>query len=236
MDPVTIALLAGTAVKGISALVKGIKGRKMKKKGEKQMKKAVADIKYTRPEEYSQIQNLLGYRKTTVDTRREMAEERVRGRTAAGIEDIRQLADSPVAALGAYGGMKAREQESIAELAPVFENIRDEALMGEVAGLEMGAGYSEKEQYYNDMYKKMIKANLGASKMGAGQNMAWEGFEQLGSAALDFAGTKYLSNLYNPKMSVTPGDTSVNPVTAGMTDVFRPKYSPSPGVYDKIGQ
>jgi hypothetical protein len=100
MDPVTIALLAGTAVKGISSLVKGIKGRKDQKSGEAEMNKALANIKYSRPEEYNQIMGILKQRTGGINTRREMAEGAVRRSTSSGISGIRQLADSPVAALG----------------------------------------------------------------------------------------------------------------------------------------
>jgi hypothetical protein len=213
MDPVTIALLAGTAVKGISSLVKGIKGRKDQKSGEAEMNKALANIKYSRPEEYNQIMGILKQRTGGINTRREMAEGAVRRSTSSGIAGIRQLADSPVAALGAYGGMKEREQNAIADLQLQFEGMRDEAMLGEVKGLQMGADYSDKEQYYNDMYKNMVKANLGASKMEAGRNMAWQGFEGIGAAALDFAGTKYLSGQMNPSLTIpeTTG-TSTDPV------------------------
>lgn len=198
MDPVTIALLAGTAVKGITSLIKNRKGKKLERSGESQMNKALADIKYSRPDEYGQIMNILNQRQSSIDTRKRMVEGDIRRSTSSGISGIRQLADSPVAALGAYGGLKEREQNAIADLGVQFEGMRDEAMMGRAKGLEMGAGYSEKEQYYNDMYKNMVKANLGASKMEAGRNMAWEGFEGIGSAALDFAGTKYLSGKMNP--------------------------------------
>jgi hypothetical protein len=213
MDPVTIALLAGTAVKGISSLVKGIKGRKDQKSGEAEMNKALANIKYSRPEEYNQIMGILKQRTGGINTRREMAEGAVRRSTSSGIAGIRQLADSPVAALGAYGGMKEREQNAIADLQLQFEGMRDEAMLGEVKGLQMGADYSDKEQYYNDMYKNMVKANLGASKMEAGRNMAWQGFEGIGAAALDFAGTKFLSGQMNPSLTI-PGTTgtSTDPV------------------------
>jgi hypothetical protein len=214
MDPVTIALLAGTAVKGISSLVKGIKGRKDQKSGEAEMNKALANIKYSRPEEYNQIMGILKQRTGGINTRREMAEGAVRRSTSSGIAGIRQLADSPVAALGAYGGMKEREQNAIADLQLQFEGMRDEAMLGEVKGLQMGADYSDKEQYYNDMYKNMVKANLGASKMEAGRNMAWQGFEGIGAAALDFAGTKSdLSGQMNRSLTIpeTTG-TSTDPV------------------------
>jgi hypothetical protein len=213
MDPVTIALLAGTAVKGISSLVKGIKGRKDQKSGEAEMNKALANIKYSRPDEYNQIMGILKQRTGGINTRREMAEGAVRRSTSSGIAGIRQLADSPVAALGAYGGMKEREQNAIADLQLQFEGMRDEAMLGEVKGLQMGADYSDKEQYYNDMYKNMVKANLGASKMEAGRNMAWQGFEGIGAAALDFAGTKFLSGQMNPSLTIpeTTG-TSTDPV------------------------
>ena len=208
MDPVTIGSLVSAGIKGVSSLVKGIKGRKEKKAGEQQMEKAIEDIKYTRPEEYSDIMNILKQRKSSITSRREAAEERVRTQTASSITGISQLADSPVAALGAYGGMKQREQQAIAGIGLEYEERRDEAVMGEVQGLGMGAGYSEKEQYYNEMYKNMVKANLGASKMSAGRNMAWGGFEGVGGAAIDFIGTKYLSNTLNPPNTDPTTDAS----------------------------
>lgn len=198
MDPVTIALLAGTAIKGISSLIKNRKGKKMEKAGESQMNKALNDIKYTRPEEHDKIMSLLGNRQSGINTRREMVEDRVRSSTSSGIAGIRQLADSPVAALGAYGGLKEQEQNAIADVGVQFEGMRDEATMGMVQGEEMGAGYSEKEQYYNDIYKNMVKANLGGSKMEAGRNQAWQGFEGMASAGLDLVGTTYLSSKMNP--------------------------------------
>jgi hypothetical protein len=198
MDPVTIALLAGTAIKGISSLVKGIRGRKEKKKGETRMEKAIADIKYSRPEEYERIMNILGQRPGRLKTQQEMVEGDIRRSTTAGTAGIRQLADSPVAALGAYSGLKEREQKAIADVGIQFEGMQDEAILGQAEGLKMGASFSEKEQYYNEIYKNMIKANLGASQMEAGRNMAWEGFEGFAGAGLDFIGTKYLSGKINP--------------------------------------
>ena len=168
------------------------------KKGEKQMMKSLASIKYSRPDEYQQIQNILGQRPGRLKTQKSMVERDIRRATASGAAGIRQLADSPVAALGAYSGLKEREQEAIADLGVQFEGMQDQALMDQLEGFKMGAEYSDNEQYYNEMYKHMVKANLGASKMEAGRNQAWEGFESFGSAILDFAGTKYLSDKMNP--------------------------------------
>jgi len=88
------------------------------------------------------------------------------------------------------------------------------------------------------MYKNMIKANMGASKMESGNNMMWGGFEEMGAAAFDFAGTKYLGDLYGDNNitetvmgGVSPGSSSVS---SGMTAPSRPKYTPDGGTYDKI--
>jgi len=178
---------------------KTIYGAHQFSKGRKEMEAAIEDIKYSRPGEYAEIMRLLTNRTRGIGSRRESIEDRIRTTTASAIPGVSQLADSPVAALTAFSGVKQREQQAIADLGIQFEGIRDEAILGEVKGLEMGAGFSEKEQYWNDMYKNMIRANMGASRMGAGTNMMWGGMEGLGATALDYAGTKYLSNVYNPQ-------------------------------------
>ena len=101
--PITAAVAALIAA-GISAASGGAKlgiGLSRKKKGEKQMNEAIESIKYSRPEEYSQIMNILGSRTDSITSRREALETRVERGTKAGIEDISQLTDSPVAALTA---------------------------------------------------------------------------------------------------------------------------------------
>jgi len=143
MDPITIALLAASAIKGGIGLVKSIKGRKDKKSGEAKMNKAIDDIQYTRPDEYKEIMGMLNKRSSSVSTRRESAEERVREQTATSMTGIRQLSDSPVAAGSLYSGIKQKEQQVIADLGVEYEGIQDEAVMGQVKGLEMGAGFSE---------------------------------------------------------------------------------------------
>jgi len=188
-----IAALIAAGIKGGVAIAKGIGGASEKKKGEKQMEEALENIKYTRPEEYADIMSLLRKRKTDITSRREGAEERIRTQTASSITGISQLADSPVAALGAYGGMKQREAQAIAGIGLEYEERRDEAVMGEVQGLQMGAGFSEKENYFDNMYKNMVRANLGASRMSGGQNQMWQGIESVGAAGIDFLGTKYAS-------------------------------------------
>lgn len=213
--PLLLAALISGGIKAGTAIAKGIKGRKDRKKGEAQMEKSLEDIKYTKPEEYGQIMNILKQREGTVTSRREAAEENIRDTTASAMTGIRQAADSPVAALTAYTGLKDREMKAIAGVGEVFEEKRDMAQMGVAQGLEAGAGYSEKEQYYNQMYKNMVRANLGASRMMAGQNMAAQGLGQLGAAGLDFAGTKYLSSLYNPQQAATPG---FDPANEGAVD------------------
>ena len=42
-------------------------------------------------------------------------------------------------------------QQAIAGIGLEYEGIRDEASLGVAKGLEMGAGFSEKEQYYNQL-------------------------------------------------------------------------------------
>jgi len=193
----------GSGIKGITSLVKGIQGNKMRKAGEADMNKAIADIKYSRPDEYGQIMNILGQRPGRLKTQERMVGDNIKSSTASGISDIRQLADSPVAALGAYGGLKDREMNAIKDVGVQFQGMQDQALLDQGEGLKMGADYSEKEQYYNQIYKNMIKANMGASKMEAGRNMAWDGAEGFVSAGLDFLGTKYLSDKMNPSDPTT---------------------------------
>lgn len=199
------AAAIGAGIKGVSSLIKGIAGRKKQKAGEQEMNRAISKIKYSRPEEYNQIMNILGQRSGRMKTQQETVEGDIRRTTASGAAGIRQLADSPVAALGAYGGLKEREQQAIADVGVQFEGMQDQALLGMAEGAKMGADYSDKESYYNDIYKNMLKANLGASKMGAGTNMAWEGFEGVASAGLDFLGTKFLSDKMNPTDPSTDG-------------------------------
>ncbi len=210
LDLLGIGAMAQAAVEG----GKAIYGASEAKKGREEMYGAIDKIKYSRPEEYEQIMSLLQQRTDSVGTRREMAEDRVRQNTAGSIAGFGQLADSPVGALGGFAQLKARESQTIADLGLQYEGIRDEAMLGEAKGLEMGAGYSDKEQYYNDMYKNMLHANIGASRMGAGQNMLWGGLEGVASTALDYAGTKYLSNVYNPQAGTQPASTST-----GGTDI-----------------
>lgn len=212
--PVIVAGLISAAVKGVSAISKHVKGKRYEKSGEKMMDENLKAIKYSRPDEYGQIMNVLGQRSGRLKTQEGMVEDNVRRSTAAGVSSISQLADSPVAALGAYGGLKEQEQNAIADLGVQFEGMQDQALMDQTKGLQMGAGYSEKEQYYNSIYKNMVKANLGASKMSGGKNMAAEGMEGVASAGLDLVGTKYLSDTMNPKdpSGVDPGNmTSTDP-------------------------
>ena len=90
--------------------------------------------------------------------------------------------------------------------------MRDEAVMGEVGGLQMGADYSDKEAYYNDMYKKMVKANIGASKMKGGENMIWGGVESIAGTGMDYLGTRYLGNKMNPQ-GTTHVDKELDPET-----------------------
>lgn len=194
---------AGAAIQGAGAVIQGvvnagkaIYGGIQYKKGSKELEKALSQIKYSRPDEYGEIMNLLKGRVTGMDSRRESAEQRVRSDTAANVTGVSQLADSPVAALGAYGGLKNREQQAISDLGIEYEQMKDQATMGVVQGLEMGAGYSDKEQYYNDMYKKMVRANMASGKMTAGMNMMGGGIEGMGAAGMDYAGTRYLGGLY----------------------------------------
>lgn len=194
-----VAQIFATGTQLAADTVKTNQGKSMKESGERQMMFELDKIKYTRPEEYSQIMSLLKGQVSGLDSRRKSAEDRIESRTASSVTGISQLADSPVAALGAYGGLKEKEQQAIADLGLQYEGMKDQATMNVASGLEMGAGYSEKENYYNDMYKRMVKANMGASKMGAGTNMMWGGLDGIESTALDFIGTKYLADTYADK-------------------------------------
>ncbi len=200
-----IGAAVGAGISGAVNIAKTIYGARQAKKGEKQMNEAIESIKYSRPEEYSQIMNILGTRTDSLTSRREAVEGRVRRGTAAGQSGIRQLADSPVAALTAYSGLKERETQAISDIGIEFESMRDQNMMDEARGLQMGADYSDKESYYNDMYKKMVRANIGASKMGAGANMLGAGIEGVAGTAMDYLGTRYLGNKMNPQKDTTLG-------------------------------
>ena len=194
--PIAIPLLVSLISGGI-ALTKTIIGAVQKNRGNKEVEKAIEGIKYSRPEEYEQIMGKLNQRESSINTRREAVEDRVRSTTASSIPGISQLADNPVAGLTAYSGLKQREQQAIADIGIDFEEKRDQAVMGQVQGLGMGADYSDKESYYNDMYKKMVQANMGANKMSAGTNMMWGGMEGAAAAGIDYLGTKYLGDIYS---------------------------------------
>lgn len=178
------------------------------KKGEKQMNEAIDAIKYSRPEEYGNIMSLLEGRTNSVGSRQQTAEDKVKANTAGSVAGFTQIADSPVGALGGFAQLKARESQALADINLQYEGIKDEAILGEVKGQEMGAGYSDKEQYWNDMYKNQVHANMGASKMGGGLNMAMAGAEGMVATGLDYAGTKYLSNAYNPQNTQQPSSSN----------------------------
>ena len=127
--PAVAALIAAGISAAGGAAKMGV-GISRKKKGERQMEEAIESIKYSRPEEYSQIMNILGTRTDTITSRREAVEGRVERGTRAGVSTIGQLADSPVAALTAYSGLKERETKAISDIGIEFESMRDEALMG----------------------------------------------------------------------------------------------------------
>jgi hypothetical protein len=163
----------------------------------------------------------MSQRTSGVNSRREAAEDRVQQTTASAQTGIRQLADSPVAALGAYSGLKQKEQQAIADIGQQYEGIRDEAIMGQARTEEMGAGYSDKESYYNDMYKKMVRANMGANKMSGGANQMWQGIEGVAGTALDYAGTKYLGDIYDQNKSLQSGG-GFDPADEGAVDPPQP--------------
>jgi len=189
-------------------------GADQAKKGRNRMEKELRRISYTRPEEYDQIMSTLRGRVSEIPSRREGAEERIRGRTATAIEDIRQTADSPVAALGAYGGLKGREISAIKDLGMEYEERRDRAKMDVVGGLRMGADYTDKENYFNDMYKHMVGANIGASQMGAGEQMMWGGLDL---AASGLAGTAdYFGSMGGGEDG--PSGNTQNPYGGSKTD------------------
>ena len=204
------ALIISAAISAGVSGGKAIAGGIQKKRGQKQVDKALEGLSYTRPEEADEILSLLGKRKDTLGSRQDSIEEMIKGSTSRGITGISQLADSPVAALGAFGGLKDRETQAIKELGIAFDDKRDQALMGEVAGLEMSAGYSDKEQYYNDMYKKMVQMNMGAGKIGAGTQQLWSGLEGVASAGIDYAGTRYLGEIYggDKTAEIDPGSAN----------------------------
>lgn len=165
-------------------------------KGKKELKTALENIQYTRPEEYSQIMDILGSREATIGSRQQAVENRVKETTGTGLTALRQGVGGSSDYVAGLLGLKERERQSIADIGIQFDEMRDQARLGKVEGLKLGAEYSDKEQYYNDLYKEMVRLNLAAGKMNAGENMLWGGLEGIAAGAESALGTYNMSQAF----------------------------------------
>jgi hypothetical protein len=198
MEPITTALLIGSAVKGAVGLAKGIFGASQASKARKEQK-SLWDNRptYERPEEVNEMLDL--YRQSAARTQlpgQDLMEEKIGSATAFGARSAERFAPSSTAALGAVTDLYGREQNAVRDLGIQFAQYKAAQEAQLARGLQVGAQYSDQEFQYNKQQPWDIRMNEASSQRQAGAANFWEGLQGVGSAAMDFVGTKYAANAF----------------------------------------
>jgi len=251
MDPVTIAMLAGTAIKGISSLVAGGKARKMRKEGESYLSQAAQKDAMLGPSPTMEVpQSVDDY----INLSRKMARQEMPGATQmrqdiaqtnagmlSGAMQAGQGADTMAAVLAAgQNRMRALSQMGIA--ASQYRSGQQQNYAQAVASR---APWEQQQFEYNEWIPWQQQKNEAVDMRNMGLQMKYQGMDM--GAAAGIQGANMLSQdiwgmTQNPATANwlrglgggAQGMASPNPVQQGMTDPMRPAYSPPGGTYDQL--
>ena len=206
-----IGALAGAALisGGISA-VKGIIGG-IQSLGARKKQKELWNSRptYERPDEANEMLDL--YRKQAARTElpgQKLMENKFGATTASGIRQVNKAASSSTSALSAITDIYGKEQEAVRDLGIQFAQYKAMQEQNLAQGLGQAAQYSDQEFQYNKQQPWDIKMNEASSRQQAGAANLWGGIEGMGSAALDFAGTKYAIDALKPPSGTSPTGAS----------------------------
>lgn len=146
---------------------------------------------YTRADETNELVDL--YRKRAAATQlpgQEAIESGLGATVAQGVSDVQNTASSSVSALGAITDLYGRKQQAVRDLGIQFAEFKA-ARQGELGdALKTGAAASDKEFEINKWLPYQTKMNEYTSQKQAGAANLFGGFEGIGTAFNNMAGTQ----------------------------------------------
>ncbi len=228
MDPLTIAALAGTALQAITGGIKGAIGSFRQAKAMRAINQGISNLpKYTRPESYDALLNMVRQNARTPNKLESMLSNRIGTQQAASIRQINKAAPSSTAALGAITDVYGRTLNAVRDLGLTSLQWQD-AWKKQLAGVYgQGIGLENMAYQLNERDPAMMRLNLEAEKFKMGREQASQGFNMFASGMSNLGSTAYGINAYNkmypnynerptidyqaPPMPFTPLPTDVNP-------------------------
>jgi len=228
MDPLTIAAITSGAI----SLGKGIMGAVQSAKSNKTIKRLNATLpKYKRPDEYG----------AELALRAKMAgqgqlpglgqiTDNISGATSQAYGAAEKGAISSNTYMGAVGDIYSKQINAFQDLgikSAEFQQTQKENYMNT---LQKGADYSDQEFQENVMRPWEVNMNEAQSKKQSGGQNLWNGLEGMGSAFINFAGTRYagevMSGMQNKGMTSGGGGKSPSMPT--------PSYDPQQNLLNTL--
>jgi len=215
-------LLASALISGALGVGKAVMGGVQAAKGQKEMKNLLANRpRYTIPEAY---QKSLGiYQQLASQEMPGMGQyQQMYGQaTARAMTGAERGAISSNAYMGAVQSAQDKELQALQQLALMGANYKTQAMQN-LAGAQTQMGQLQDQAFeYNVNQPYQQKLNIASEQRQAGWQNLYGGLSDLSSTVMNFAGTKYytdvMGQLYNPGSS----GSGSGPTNAEMKNTLR---------------
>lgn len=202
-------LLAGALISGASGLAKAVTGGIQAAKGNKQLKNLLNNRPtYTIPEAYGRALGVYSNLASGQMSGQQYYEDKIGESTARAMGNAEKGAISSNVFMGAVSNSQDKEIQAIQGLAKMGAEYRTTQMQNYGQALSQYGQLEDKQWEVNQFQPWEIKANMANEKKMAGQQNLWGGLNEMGSAAINFAGTRY----YTEAMKAMQGGGGVGAV------------------------
>lgn len=205
-------LLAGALISGALGLGKAVTGGIQAAKGNKQLKNLLANRPtYTIPEAYGRALSVYSNLASSQMPGQQYYEDKIGESTARAVSAAEKGAISSNVFQGAVANAHDKEIQAIQGLAKMGAEYRTTQMQNYGQALNQYGQLQEKQWEVNQFQPWEIKANMANEKKMAGQQNLFQGLGEMGSAAMNFMGTRYYTEAMKAMQGGGGGMGTVNP-------------------------
>jgi len=186
------ALLTGALISGGIGIVKAIIGGVQAASGTRQLNRLLKNRPtYTIPEAYQKALGIYGNLAASEMPGQQYYENRIGESTARTVSNAERGAISSNVFQGAVSNAQDKELQAIQGLAKMGAEYRTTQMQNYGQALNQYGQLQDKQWEVNQFQPWEIKTNMANEKKMAGVQNLWGGLNEIGSTAMNFAGTSY---------------------------------------------
>ena len=191
-------LLTGGLISGALGLGKAIIGGVQAAKGRKQLNRLLAQRpQYTIPEAYTKALGIYQNLAASEMPGQQYYEQRIGQTTARAMTAAERGAISSNVYQGAVESAQDKELQALQDLARMGAEYKVGAMQNLAGAQQMYGQQQEKQWEINQMQPWDIRANMAGEQRNVGMQNLYGGISDIASTVMNFAGTKYYTDMMN---------------------------------------